>query len=98
MYNIAYKNILEIIVINSIGKTYRRYLLYGDGYRIDDCLIHGPVATVWAKATKIEWVLVVIVMVACDELQKFLLKQASPPGVKSNVITIRKLIEIYHNY
>lgn len=47
---------------------------------------------------KLNGVLVVIVMFACDELQKFLLKLAPPPGVESNVITIRKLIEMYHNH
>ncbi|GCF92838.1 PTS fructose transporter subunit IIB [Enterococcus florum] len=65
--------------------------------RIDDRLIHGQVATAWSKATGIERILVVSDTVAQDELRKFLLKQAAPPGIKSNVITKRKLIEVYHD-
>lgn len=65
--------------------------------RIDDRLIHGQVATVWSKATGIERILVVSDEVANDELRKFLLKQAAPPGIKSNVVTKRKLIEVYQD-
>mgnify|MGYP001178178305 FL=1 len=65
--------------------------------RIDDRLIHGQVATAWSKATGVERILVVSDEVAKDELRKFLLKQAAPPGIKSNVITKRKLIEVYHD-
>ncbi|WP_438717014.1 PTS system mannose/fructose/N-acetylgalactosamine-transporter subunit IIB [Enterococcus sp. AZ109] len=65
--------------------------------RIDDRLIHGQVATVWSKATGVERILVVSDEVAHDELRKFLLKQAAPPGIKSNVITKKKLVEIYHD-
>ena len=35
--------------------------------------------------------------VANDELRKFLLKQAAPPGIKSNVVTKRKLVEVYQD-
>lgn len=65
--------------------------------RIDDRLIHGQVATVWSKATGIERILVVSDDVAKDELRKFLLKQAAPPGIKSNVVTKKKLVEVYHD-
>ena len=65
--------------------------------RIDDRLIHGQVATVWSKATGIERILVVSDEVANDELRKFLLKQAAPPGIKSNVVTKRKLVEVYQD-
>ncbi|MGG5371794.1 PTS system mannose/fructose/N-acetylgalactosamine-transporter subunit IIB [Enterococcus sp. AZ196] len=65
--------------------------------RIDDRLIHGQVATVWSKATGIERILVVSDEVANDELRKFLLKQAAPPGIKSNVVTKRKLVEVYRD-
>lgn len=62
--------------------------------RIDDRLIHGQVATVWAKVTKVNRILVVSDEVAKDTLRKTLLKQAAPPGVAVNVITIDKMISI----
>ncbi|WP_438763591.1 mannose/fructose/sorbose PTS transporter subunit IIB [Enterococcus sp. AZ194] len=65
--------------------------------RIDDRLIHGQVATAWSKSTDISRILVVSDEVAHDELRKFLLKEAAPPGIKSNVITIKKMIEVYDN-
>ena len=65
--------------------------------RIDDRLIHGQVATAWSKSTDISRILVVSDEVAHDELRKFLLKEAAPPGVKSNVITIKKMIDVYDN-
>lgn len=65
--------------------------------RIDDRLIHGQVATAWSKSTGIERILVVSDEVAKDDLQKFLLKQAAPPSVKSHVVTKKKLIEVYHD-
>lgn len=65
--------------------------------RIDDRLIHGQVATVWSKATGIERILVISDEVARDDLRKFLLKQAAPPSIKSNVITKQKMIEVYHD-
>ncbi|WP_235801530.1 PTS system mannose/fructose/N-acetylgalactosamine-transporter subunit IIB [Heyndrickxia acidiproducens] len=65
--------------------------------RIDDRLIHGQVATVWSRAMGIERILVVSDEVAHDELRKFLLKQATPPSIKSHVITKQKLLELYQN-
>ncbi len=65
--------------------------------RIDDRLIHGQVATVWAKVTKVNRILVVSDEVAKDTLRKTLLKQASPPGVIVNVITIDKMISIFND-
>ncbi len=65
--------------------------------RIDDRLIHGQVATVWAKVTKVNRILVVSDEVAKDLLRKTLLKQASPPGVIVNVITVDKMISIFND-
>lgn len=65
--------------------------------RIDDRLIHGQVATVWAKETKVNRILVVSDEVAKDMLRKTLLKQAAPPGVHTNVITIDKMIAIFND-
>ncbi|MGX7059408.1 mannose/fructose/sorbose PTS transporter subunit IIB [Vagococcus humatus] len=63
--------------------------------RIDDRLIHGQVATVWAKLAKVNHILVVSDEVAKDHLRKTLLKQAAPLGVQANVIPVSKMIEIY---
>lgn len=65
--------------------------------RIDDRLIHGQVATSWSKQTDINRIIVVSNEVAQDQLRKFLLQEAAPPGVKVNVVPIGKMIEVYHN-
>ena len=63
--------------------------------RIDDRLIHGQVATVWSKQTGVNRIFVVNDDVAQDEFRKKLLKQATPPGIKANIITIQKMIEAF---
>ena len=65
--------------------------------RIDDRLIHGQVATVWSKQTGVERIIVISDVVAQDKLRKFLLKEAAPPGITANVITVQKMIQIYHS-
>lgn len=62
--------------------------------RIDDRLIHGQVATTWAKSTGISRIIVVSDQVATNPLQKILLKHAAPPEIKAHVISVSKLIEI----
>ena len=62
--------------------------------RIDSRLLHGQVATAWTKTTQPNRIIVVSDAVSKDELRKKLIEQAAPPGVKANVIPIRKLIEI----
>lgn len=63
--------------------------------RIDDRLIHGQVATAWTKSSGVSRILVISDEVAQDNLRKLLLKQAAPPGIKSHVLTIAKLAELY---
>ena len=62
--------------------------------RIDDRLIHGQVATVWSKLTGVERIIVISDLVAQDKLRKFLLKEAAPPGIMANVITVQKMIQV----
>lgn len=62
--------------------------------RVDSRLLHGQVATAWTKATNPSRIIVVSDAVAKDELRRKLIEQATPPGVKANVIPIRKMIEI----
>lgn len=65
--------------------------------RIDSRLLHGQVATVWTKSVAPNRILVVSDAVAEDALRKMLIVQAAPPGVRANVITVDKMIEIYQN-
>lgn len=65
--------------------------------RIDSRLLHGQVATAWTKSVSPNRILVVSDEVARDALRKILIVQAAPPGVKANVITVDKMIEIYHD-
>lgn len=63
--------------------------------RVDSRLLHGQVATVWTKSIQPNRILVVSDGVAKDDLRKTLITQAAPPGVKANVITVDKMLEIY---
>ncbi|WP_350303057.1 PTS sugar transporter subunit IIB [Pediococcus acidilactici] len=65
--------------------------------RVDSRLLHGQVATAWAKKVKPNRILVVSDSVAEDTLRKTLITQAAPPGVFVNVITVDKMIKIYHD-
>lgn len=65
--------------------------------RIDDRLIHGQVATVWAKEAKAERIIVCSDEVAEDQIRKSLLLQVAPPGIKVSVIDIDKAIRVYNN-
>lgn len=63
--------------------------------RVDSRLLHGQVATAWSKDIKPTRIIVVSDEVSKDELRKSLITQAAPPGVKANVIPIKKMIEIW---
>lgn len=65
--------------------------------RIDDRLIHGQVATVWAKVANASRIIVVSDEVNNDEIRKTLVKQAAPPGIKVNVVSIDKAALVYEN-
>lgn len=65
--------------------------------RIDDRLIHGQVATVWAKEANAERIIIPSDEVANDEIRRTLVKQAAPPGIKVNVVTTEKAIKVYQN-
>lgn len=65
--------------------------------RVDSRLLHGQVATAWAKRVKPNRILVVSDSVADDTLRKTLITQAAPPGVLVNVITVDKMIRIYQD-
>ena len=61
--------------------------------RIDSRLLHGQVATAWSKDVQPTRIIVVSDEVSQDDLRKNLITQASPPGIKANVVPIDKMIE-----
>lgn len=63
--------------------------------RVDSRLLHGQVSTAWTKSVGPNRIIVVSDAVAKDDMRKKLIEQAAPPGVKANVIPIKKMIEIY---
>lgn len=65
--------------------------------RIDDRLIHGQVATVWAKEAGAKRIIVISKEVANDEIRKTLVKQAAPPGIKVNIVDPKKAVKVYNN-
>lgn len=65
--------------------------------RIDDRLIHGQVATVWAKEAGAERIIVVSKEVNEDTIRKTLVKQAAPPGIKVNIVDVEKAVKVFHN-
>lgn len=65
--------------------------------RIDSRLLHGQVTTNWAKAINVNRILVVSDRVARDLTRKTLIIQAAPLGIRTNVITVEKMIRIYHD-
>ncbi|MFD0898465.1 PTS system mannose/fructose/N-acetylgalactosamine-transporter subunit IIB [Loigolactobacillus binensis] len=65
--------------------------------RVDSRLLHGQIATVWARSVKPNRILIVSDAVAHDTLRRTLIVQAAPPGVRANVITLAKMIQIYHD-
>ncbi|KRM75481.1 PTS system mannose/fructose/N-acetylgalactosamine-transporter subunit IIB [Secundilactobacillus collinoides] len=65
--------------------------------RVDSRLLHGQVATVWTSTVTPNRILVVSDGVAQDKLRKTLITQAAPAGVKANVITVNKMIQIFQD-
>ena len=62
--------------------------------RVDTRLLHGQVATNWAKSTNPDRIIVVSDNVAKDDLRKKLIEQAAPPGVKAHTIPLDKLVGV----
>lgn len=65
--------------------------------RIDDRLVHGQVVTMWIRESGCKRIFVCSDEVANDTLRKTFVIQVAPPGIKVNVFTINKVIEIYNN-
>ncbi len=65
--------------------------------RIDDRLIHGQVATAWSKQMEIDRILVISDEAAENPIRKLLLKQAAPNGIRVNVISVARMIDVYQS-
>lgn len=61
--------------------------------RIDERLIHGQVATVWSNTLGVTRIMVVNDEAAKDDLQKGILKMATPPGIKLSVLSVNSAVE-----
>ncbi|MDD3186116.1 MAG: PTS sugar transporter subunit IIB [Anaerostipes sp.] len=64
--------------------------------RVDDRLIHGQVMTQWVKVCKSQKIVVIDDVVAKDKMQKNILKFATPPDMKSSILSVDKAIEIWN--
>jgi len=60
--------------------------------RIDERLIHGQVATVWTNTLGCNRIMVINDDACNSETQKYVLKLATPSGVKLSVLTIQKAV------
>lgn len=65
--------------------------------RIDDRLIHGQVATVWAKAANAKRIIICSDEVVNDTIRKTLVMQVAPPGIKVSVVGVDKAVRVYNN-
>ncbi|MDP0368489.1 PTS mannose transporter subunit IIAB [Glaesserella parasuis] len=65
--------------------------------RIDDRLIHGQVATLWTKESRVSRIVVVNDDVAKDSVRSTMLKSVAPPGVTAHVVPVDKMIRVYNN-
>ena len=62
--------------------------------RIDDRLIHGQVALGWTRVKKINTIIAVDDQVSKDGFQCSLLQMATPPGVKSYIVSIIDAVKL----
>ncbi|MCI1749683.1 MAG: mannose/fructose/sorbose PTS transporter subunit IIB [Acidipropionibacterium sp.] len=65
--------------------------------RIDDRLIHGQVTTVWAKGSNADRIIIISDEVFEDKIRTTLLKQAAPPGIKVNIVSVSKAVAVFNN-
>ena len=61
--------------------------------RIDDRLIHGQVANFWCNNLNASRIMVINDAVYADELQKTVLRMATPSNVSSSILGVDKAVE-----
>lgn len=64
--------------------------------RIDDRLIHGQIVTSWMAEADAKVVIVADTIAAGDEMQKMLLKMATPSSVELKLLTIDEAAALLH--
>lgn len=62
--------------------------------RIDDRLIHGQVMTAWMKVMPAKRIIIVDNKVAADDFMKDVLEMAAPGGVRMDICSVEKAIDI----
>ncbi len=67
-----------------------------ENVRIDERLIHGQVAALWTKALKVNRIVVVDSEVIKNDMQKMLLKTATPAGIKLSIISPKRAAENFN--
>lgn len=60
--------------------------------RVDDCLIHGQVATRWATGLKVNRIMIIDDAVAVNETEKSILRMAAPAGVNTSILQFEKAL------
>ena len=58
--------------------------------RIDDRLIHGQVVAYWCNALKISRIMVANDVIANDDMQKSILRMATPVGIRTSIVSKEK--------
>ncbi|MGX7418695.1 PTS system mannose/fructose/N-acetylgalactosamine-transporter subunit IIB [Carnobacterium gallinarum] len=61
--------------------------------RVDDRVIHGQIATRWAKYRNCDGILVADDQIAADPFRSKVLKAAAPTGVKVGIYTLEEALE-----
>ncbi len=64
--------------------------------RIDERLIHGQVAALWSKALHLNRIVVVDNEVIKNDMQKMLLKTATPAGIKLSIISAQRAADNFN--
>ena len=64
--------------------------------RIDERLIHGQVAALWSKALQLTRIIVIDSTVIKNDMQKMLLKTATPQGIKLSIISPKRAAENFN--
>lgn len=65
--------------------------------RIDERLIHGQVAALWAKELLLERIIIIDNEIIHDPTRKLLLKTACPSTIKLSIISVKKAVENIKN-
>ena len=65
-----------------------------DLVRIDDRFIHGLVAVGWVRAIRCTQIIVANDRVAANEMQKTLMKLATPEGIEAFILPIKEAAEL----